>query len=327
MPADETPQLDIHVAAPVDGGDGTIPDFDFEKFLNDFGATPGSLGEGFIAGPSADASGAPAAALTPRFDDMNLAMSSTNDFNFDMNSVVPNEPPPAVDQVKLASLRSFFYDAKELYTEVENWEDPVTPENREARVLVGNKTHKLALQVCTVRVRGLWRVVSYSARWTDHHAARHLPRPAHRRAGASVCGVDPRPLSREFAAKHGGRVCVSSLSSVSCPFRFSSDVGAQPYMARDYCRMPSHIRKRTHAGRTSVRLVPQTMLLRDRIQRTHRRRSLATCGQQRTSRQLARGHRRRKPSHTRPVTLGRFDDRFIRRFPSYHRSKPRRQTP
>jgi hypothetical protein len=152
--------------------DTQIPDFDFEKFLNDFGATPGSLADGFISGPNGDvnanANGITAAALTPRFEDVlgnapvptpaldfgfnsgNLA-SGSGSGNLASGSVsVSGEDLPAgptLDQVKLTGLRNFFQDAKDLYTEVENWTDDVHLDEREARVLVGNQTHKLALMV------------------------------------------------------------------------------------------------------------------------------------------------------------------------------------
>jgi len=129
-------------------GDSAIPDFDFEKFLNDFGATPGSLGEGIIAGPSTEGGGSLAAALTPRFEDPLMGLT-TSEFGFDMADISQPENNVALDEVKLAGLHAFFHDAKTLYAEVENWEDPIGHENREARVLVGNKTHKLALMVCS----------------------------------------------------------------------------------------------------------------------------------------------------------------------------------
>lgn len=149
VPATEIPDIEMTAAVEPIGGESVIPEFDFEKFLNDFGATPGSLGEGFISGPNGD-NGPPAAALTPRFEDALAGMtSSAGDFAFDLGELsLPQPDENAIfDQVKMASLRAFFQDAKELYTEVENWEDTIGPENREARVLVGNKTHKLALQV------------------------------------------------------------------------------------------------------------------------------------------------------------------------------------
>lgn len=134
--------------------DTQIPDFDFEKFLNDFGATPGALGDGFITGPNSDASGVPAAALTPRYEDVlgNAPVPTPAlDFGFNSNNLgagaMEEVSAPILDQVKLAGLRSFFQDAKTLYNEVENWTDDVHLDEREARVLVGNQTHKLALLV------------------------------------------------------------------------------------------------------------------------------------------------------------------------------------
>lgn len=141
------PDIDMAAAVAETAGDDMIPDFDFDKFLNDFGATPGALGEGFITGPLAESSGPPAAALTPRFEDLTNAPSV--DFTtFNLTEPTPgDEANPTFDQVRMAGLRSFFQDAKSLFIEVESWEDPVGHENREARVLVGNKTHKLALLV------------------------------------------------------------------------------------------------------------------------------------------------------------------------------------
>jgi hypothetical protein len=158
MPDLDMPVITTEVVEP----DTMIPDFDFEKFLNDFGATPGSLGDGFITGPTPDMSGAPAAALTPRFDESTpaamaavaAAMGPIVDFNINeaLGTAITqennnNNNRPALDDVRLASLRAFYEDAKILYTEIEAWEDNVGHDQREARVLVGNKTHKLALQV------------------------------------------------------------------------------------------------------------------------------------------------------------------------------------
>lgn len=138
---------DIDMVAAAGAGEDMIPDFDFEKFLNDFGATPGALGDGFITGPSAESSGPPAAALTPRFEDMNNVPSvDFTTFNLP-EPTQAEETNPLFDEIKMAGLRAFFQDAKGLFMEIEAWEDPVGHENREARVLVGNKTHKLALLV------------------------------------------------------------------------------------------------------------------------------------------------------------------------------------
>jgi hypothetical protein len=132
-------------AGSVDG-DSVLPDFDFEKFLNDFGATPGSFGEGIVAGPSSESGGPMAAALTPRFEDPLMGLT-TGEFGFDMADIYQSENNVALDEVKMAGLQAFFHDAKALYAEIESWEDPIGHEHREARVLVGNKTHKLALMV------------------------------------------------------------------------------------------------------------------------------------------------------------------------------------
>jgi hypothetical protein len=149
MPED----IDMTAAAGDISGDDMIPDFDFDKFLNDFGGTPGALGDGFITGPSVDTSGVPAAALTPRFEDLTNTQNTTPSLDFSHFNL-PEQPQgndggtnPTFDQVKVAALRAFFQDAKALFAEIESWEDPVGHENREARVLVGNKTHKLALLV------------------------------------------------------------------------------------------------------------------------------------------------------------------------------------
>lgn len=148
------PIIDSEMSIPaveVDN-DTQIPDFDFEKFLNDFGATPGSLGDGFISGPNTDANGIAAAALTPRFEDVlgNAPVPTPAlDFGFNAGNLGAAEEAtaPTLDQVKLAGLHAFFMDAKVLYTEIENWSDDVRLNDREARVLVGNQTHKLALMV------------------------------------------------------------------------------------------------------------------------------------------------------------------------------------
>ena len=162
-----TPEEVVDATAATADGETMMPDFDFEKFLNDFGATPGAFGEGFITGPVAlsENGGPPAAALTPRFDDGILgaptlglpALGITTDpeaahaYTFEAQPVetAAQEGNPALDQARLSSLRAFFKDAKALYAEIESWEDPISHENREARVLVGNKTHKLAMMVRT----------------------------------------------------------------------------------------------------------------------------------------------------------------------------------
>ena len=146
MPED----IDMTTAVGDISGDDMIPDFDFDKFLTDFGATPGALGDGFITGPSVDTSGVPAAALTPRFEDSSNSVPSVDFTNFSFPEQTQDNHDgngPIFDQIKMATLRAFFQDAKALFAEIESWEDPVGHENREARVLVGNKTHKLALLV------------------------------------------------------------------------------------------------------------------------------------------------------------------------------------
>ncbi|CAG7853875.1 SubName: Full=Uncharacterized protein {ECO:0000313/EMBL:CCA67948.1} [Serendipita indica DSM 11827] len=167
-----SPEEVVGATAATAEGEIMLPDFDFEKFLNDFGATPSGFGEGFITGPipPSESGGPAAAALTPRFDDgmsmptpalpaLGITMDSLPSsgageaFTFEAPATEPGEQEgnPALDQARMSSLRAFFKDAKALYAEIESWEDPIGHENREARVLVGNKTHKLALMIIMLR--------------------------------------------------------------------------------------------------------------------------------------------------------------------------------
>jgi hypothetical protein len=178
MPED----IDMTAAVGDISGDDMIPDFDFDKFLTDFGATPGALGDGFITGPSVDTSGTPAAALTPRFEDPSTSQNpgpSVDFTNFDFPEPTQDNNP-TFDQVKMAALHAFFQDAKALFAEIDSWEDPIGHENREARVLVGNKTHKLALLVSPDIRNKNDAVLTCFFIPIDHHAPRRLPRPTNR---------------------------------------------------------------------------------------------------------------------------------------------------
>ena len=193
-------------------GDDMIPDFDFDKFLTDFGATPGALGDGFIMGPSVDNSGAPAAALTPRFEDSSNAQNpvpSVDFTNFNFSEQTQDNLDgnnPTFDQVKMATLRAFFQDAKALFAEIESWEDPVGHENREARVLVGNKTHKLALLVSRDIRDKNDAVLTRFFMLIDHHAPRRLPCSTNRSQGTVLCCIHPGSVLGKFATEYGCRV-------------------------------------------------------------------------------------------------------------------------
>lgn len=197
--------------------DPLLVDFDFEKFLNDFAATPGGLGDGFIGGPSgADGSGPTPAALTPRYDDSALdAGTSTvggggvgvGDFSLSVDEFgAPNEMTSYLDDVKIAGLRSFFQDAKLLFNEVENWVDEVSPEKREARVLVGNKTHQLAMMVCNI-------CFLFACSWpwcVDCDAERRLSRSSNGSASTTMCSFHSRIIIRKLWTEYGCRVRGSS---------------------------------------------------------------------------------------------------------------------
>jgi hypothetical protein len=171
----------------ADLSNDAITDFDFNSWLNDIGTsgTPGAAAPTFLspAVPSAFLSPAvpsanqdvPALAALPALVDRALLAHP--------NAVLPPLPPvdphtfaahdiarqtPTVpfglpigagpnaaqglagfaDAARLATLRAFFDDAKALYAEVDGWQDGVPLEARDARVLAGNKTHQLAMQVC-----------------------------------------------------------------------------------------------------------------------------------------------------------------------------------
>ena len=220
VPANPVPDIDM--AATVEmASDDVIPDFDFDKFLNDFGATPGAPGDGFISGPSVDPPGVPAAALTPRFEDMSMVQNNPSLVDFSNTFNLADEPQtqdngPAFDQVRMAALRAFFHDAKALFAEIEKWEDPVRHENREARVLVGNKTHKLALLVSLVWISPIPATFppcsSLCQYFADYHATGRFPRPTNRPASAVLCRLHLGSVFGEFTAEHGCRVSPPPLS-------------------------------------------------------------------------------------------------------------------
>ena len=163
----------------------TIMDFDFDKWLNDIGAasTPGAatflspapapanqemsvvpalpaLGEALLAPPTAVlqppiATGTfvanETANPTAPFGVVMGAGPSAGTFGFAAGTGGPGGSSGlgfAAPDPRLAGLQAFFNDAKILYAEVDGWQDMVPLENRDARVLAGNKTHQLAMQVC-----------------------------------------------------------------------------------------------------------------------------------------------------------------------------------
>ena len=161
----------------ADLSNDTAMDFDFDKWLNDIGAsgTPGAAT--FLSPAPAPINQEVTAVPTlPTLEDVLMADPTTSSFvtNEIANPNVPFNvtmgPAPtagafgfAVDaggpststglgfvapESRVAVLKAFFTDAKVLYSEVEGWEDVVPLENRDARVLAGNKTHQLAMQVC-----------------------------------------------------------------------------------------------------------------------------------------------------------------------------------
>jgi len=174
----------------ADLANDTIMNFDFDTWLNDIGAasTPGAatflspapapapanqkvssvpplptLDGAMLAGPTAVTQ--PQVAIgTFVADDIanaNVHLGVTVDpgpnvgaFGFAMGASGPsgsNGLGFAAPDSRLAALKAFFNDAKALYAEVEGWQDMVPLEDRDARVLAGNKTHQLAMQVCENR--------------------------------------------------------------------------------------------------------------------------------------------------------------------------------
>lgn len=164
-------------------------DFDFDKWLNDIGAagTPGAATflspAPALALANQEASAVP---TLPALDETIFPLANTviqppvatsafvaNEFasvnvpfgvamgagpsagTFDFAGAGGPSAPSglgfAAPESRLAGLKAFFNDAKVLYAEVEGWQDLVPLEERDARVLAGNRTHQLAMQVCVVR--------------------------------------------------------------------------------------------------------------------------------------------------------------------------------
>lgn len=152
-------------------------DFDFDKWLNDMGAanTPGAAT--FLSpAPAATNQEVSAVPTLPILDDVLLTAPTTGTFvtneiaNPGVAFGIPMGPGPTAgafgfavgaggpststgvgfvaQDSRVAALKAFFIDAKALYAEVGEWQDVVPLENRDARVLAGNKTHQLAMQVC-----------------------------------------------------------------------------------------------------------------------------------------------------------------------------------
>jgi len=156
-------------------------DFDFDKWLNDIGAasTPGAAT--FLSpapAPALAKQEVSAVATLPTLDEALFAPPVATG-TFVANELAnPNVPFGVVmgaapnagtfgfvggaaagpsgsnglglttPDSRLAALKAFFEDAKGLYADAEGWQDMVPLENRDARVLAGNRTHQLAMQVC-----------------------------------------------------------------------------------------------------------------------------------------------------------------------------------
>ena len=110
----------------------------------------------------------------------------------------------AAPDSRLPALKAFFDDAKALFTEVEGWQDVVPLENRDARVLAGNKTHQLAMQVCGHSP--VLAIRRYLPSTVDRDTPRYLPRRQGRSSRAGVCCAHSRTLRRVRRAKHGYQV-------------------------------------------------------------------------------------------------------------------------
>jgi len=179
-------------------------DFDFDKWLNDIGAasTPGAAT--FLSpAPAPTNQEVSAVPALPVFEDALLAVPTTSTFianeiaSSNVAFGIPIGPGPTAGafglavgaggpststgldfvapESRVAALKAFFIDAKALYAEVGGWQDVVPLENRDARVLAGNKTHQLAMQVCgnrlvsSIRAKNLLSTV-------DRDTPRYLPR-------------------------------------------------------------------------------------------------------------------------------------------------------
>ena len=202
----------------------SIMDFDFDKWLNDIGAanTPGAATLLSPApGPALANQDLSAMAALPVLDEALLAPPtaiiqptgtfiaediananvpfgvvmgagpSTGPFGFVGGAAGVSGPSgvafSAAPDSRLPALKAFFEDAKDLFAEVEGWQDLVPLENRDARVLAGNRTHQLAMQVCTrpFCVASTYRVL------VDCHPPRYLSRRPARSARAGVCYAHP----------------------------------------------------------------------------------------------------------------------------------------
>lgn len=137
------------------GPDAFMADFEFDKWLNDFGAGTAAAG--------ATPGGVQAAAnMEYELDDINQPIGANPDtLDFDVPGAAGIYAAYGFDysglDPRMASLRQFFWDAKALYAEVEGWKDEVPTSEREMRVIAGNKTHQLAMQVSTLTFLALLR--------------------------------------------------------------------------------------------------------------------------------------------------------------------------
>lgn len=251
-------------------------DFDFDKWLNDIGAsgTPGAatfLSPAPAPGPiNQEASAVP---TLPVLEDVLMADPTTS--SFVTNEIAnPNDPfsvtagafsfavgagGPSTStglgfvapESRVTALKAFFTDAKALYAEVEGWEDAVPLENRDARVLAGNKTHQLAMQVCGNRLVSAIRAENLPSA-VDCDTPRYLPCRQTRPSCAGVCCTHSRTLRRVCRTEHGYRVglylllpepsSTEHICSLTWPVIISGSQVHNPYhrqqviMAFDYFR-------------------------------------------------------------------------------------------
>ena len=255
-------------------------DFDFTKWLNDIGAanTPGATN--FLSpAPATTNQDVTAVPTLPILEDGLLAVPTTGTFvtneiaNPNVAFGIPMVPgptagafgfavgaggpstSPGLDFVaqdsRVAALKAFFIDAKALYAEVGEWQDMVPLENRDARVLAGNKTHQLAMQVCGNRLGSAIRARNLPST-VDRDTPRYLPRRQGRPSCAGFCSAHPRTLRRVCRTEHGYRVglylllpeptSTEHIYSLTWPVIISGSQVQAPYhrqqviMAFDYFR-------------------------------------------------------------------------------------------
>ena len=200
----------------ADLSNDTAMDFDFDKWLNDIGAsgTPGAAT--FLSPAPAPINQEVTAVPTlPVLEDVLMADPTTSSFVTGPTAFgfagVAGGPSTSTGlgfvapESRVAVLKAFFIDAKALYADVEGWEDVVPLENRDARVLAGNKTHQLAMQVCWNRLVSAIRAENLPSA-VDCDTPRYLPRRQTRPSCAGVCRTHSRTLRRVCRTEYGYRV-------------------------------------------------------------------------------------------------------------------------